>query len=153
MPGESGSATHSAKKLTENTTITEGDYKSSDADENAISASGNVKVSISNITVTKSGDSDGGDNTSFYGTNSAIIAKDGATLNIENATISTDANGANGVFSYGGSATTNNSESDGTSSITLTSDSYVTSLQDVDTSYSNINFNGYKLYVNGVALN
>ncbi|MBP5656479.1 hypothetical protein J6X15_02760, partial [Candidatus Saccharibacteria bacterium] len=69
---------------------------------------------LSNITVTKTGDSDGGDNTSFYGTNSAIIAKSGANLTIKNATITTDANGANGVFSYGGSATTNNSSSDGT---------------------------------------
>lgn len=32
-------------------------------------------------------------------------------------------------------------------------DSYVTSLEDTDTSYSNINFNGHKLYVNGVAIN
>ncbi len=39
------------------------------------------------------------------------------------------------------------------STITLTSDSYVTSLDDGDSRYSNINFNGYKLYVNGVAIN
>lgn len=42
---------------------------------------------------------------------------------------------------------------DTNSSITLTGDSYVTSLDDSDSSYSNINFNGYKLYVNGVAIN
>lgn len=42
---------------------------------------------------------------------------------------------------------------DTTSKITLTGDSYVTSLEDTDTSYSNINFNGYKLYVNGNAIN
>ena len=42
---------------------------------------------------------------------------------------------------------------DSTSKITLTGDSYVTSLEDADTSYSNINFNGYKLYVNGTAIN
>lgn len=35
------------------------------------------------------------------------------------------------------------------SKIKLTGDSYVTSLDDEDTSYKNINFNGYKLYVNG----
>ena len=39
------------------------------------------------------------------------------------------------------------------STITLTGDSYVTSLDDGDSRYSNINFNGYKLYVNGVAIN
>lgn len=32
-------------------------------------------------------------------------------------------------------------------------DSYVTSFTDADSSYSNINFNGYKLYVNGTAIN
>lgn len=42
---------------------------------------------------------------------------------------------------------------DETSKITLTSDSYVTSLNDTNSSYSNINFNGYKLYVNGTAIN
>jgi len=42
---------------------------------------------------------------------------------------------------------------DKTSSISLTSDTYVTKLNDKDTTYSNINFNGYKLYVNGVAIN
>ena len=42
---------------------------------------------------------------------------------------------------------------DSSSKITLTGDSYVTSLEDADSSYSNINFNGYKLYVNGTAIN
>lgn len=42
---------------------------------------------------------------------------------------------------------------DKNSKITLTGDSYITSLEDADGSYSNINFNGYKLYVNGSAIN
>ena len=42
---------------------------------------------------------------------------------------------------------------DSSSEITLTGDSYITELETSDTSYSNINFNGYKLYVNGVAIN
>ena len=32
-------------------------------------------------------------------------------------------------------------------------DSYITELEDKDTTYSNINFNGYKLYVNGKSIN
>lgn len=35
----------------------------------------------------------------------------------------------------------------------LTGDSYITSLINEDSSNSNIDFNGYKLYVNGVAIN
>ena len=42
---------------------------------------------------------------------------------------------------------------DATSKIKLTGNSYITSLEDDDTTYSNIDFNGYKLYVNGVAIN
>ena len=42
---------------------------------------------------------------------------------------------------------------DSTSKIKLTGNSYVTSLEDEDSTYSNIDFNGYKLYVNGVAIN
>ena len=42
---------------------------------------------------------------------------------------------------------------DSSSSIKLTGDSYITSLETDDTTYSNIDFNGYKLYVNGVAIN
>lgn len=123
------SATYSAvKEITKDEDITSGEYKSTNADENAISVSGDVKSTLSGITVSKAGDSDGGDNTSFYGTNSAIIAKGGANVTIKNANITTDATGANGVFSYGGSATTNNSSSDNTT-INI-SDSTITTNKD-----------------------
>lgn len=42
---------------------------------------------------------------------------------------------------------------DKNSKIKLTSNTYVTSLEDADTTYSNIDLNGYKLYVNGVEIN
>lgn len=127
--GNSSSASYSAaKEITSDEDITSGNFLSSNSDENAISVSGNIKSTLSNISVSKTGDSDGGDNTSFYGTNSAIIAKGGANLTIKNANITTDATGANGVFSYGGSATTNNSSSDGTT-ITI-SDSTITTSKD-----------------------
>ena len=41
---------------------------------------------------------------------------------------------------------------DKTSKIKLTGDSYVSSLEDADETYSNIDFNGYKLYVDGKAI-
>lgn len=41
---------------------------------------------------------------------------------------------------------------DSKSTLTLTGDTYVTELNDEDTTYSNINLNGYKLYVNGTAI-
>lgn len=127
--GGSSSASYSAvKEITSDEDITSGEFSSSNADENAISVSGDITTTLSGITVTKTGDSDGGDNTSFYGTNSAIIAKGGANLTIKNTNITTDATGANGVFSYGGSATTNNSSSDGTT--VNISDSTITTSKD-----------------------
>lgn len=42
---------------------------------------------------------------------------------------------------------------DKTSKIKLTGDTYLTSLDDEDSSYSNIDFNGYKLYVNSKQIN
>ena len=42
---------------------------------------------------------------------------------------------------------------DENSKIKLTGDSYVTSLDDSDSTYSNIDFNGYKLYINGKGIN
>ena len=121
-------ATYSAKtEIKEDTEIDSGEYKSSSSDENALLVS-NGTSTLSNITVNKTGDSDGGDNTSFYGTNSAILAKDSSTLNLKNITVKTDATGANGVFSYGGSATTSNTNSDGTT-INI-SDSKITTTKD-----------------------
>lgn len=127
--GGSSSASYSAvKEITSDEDITSGEFSSSDADENVISVSGDITATLSGITITKTGDSDGGDNTSFYGTNSATIAKGGANLTIKNANITTDATGANGVFSYGGLATTNNSSSDGTT--VNISDSTITTSKD-----------------------
>lgn len=103
-------------------------YESNTKDENTILVNGDVDVNMNNITVNKSGDSDGGDNTSFYGINSAILAKSGAIVIIKNSTINTNATGANGVFSYGGSSTINNSSNDGTT-VTI-SDSTITTTKD-----------------------
>ena len=129
MGGNSGSAEYSGvTEIVEDTTIESGEYSSEKADENAILVSGDIEATLSNITVNKTGDSDGGDNTSFYGINSGIIAKSGANLILKNITVTTDATGANGVFSYGGSATTNNTSSDGTT-VTI-SDSTITTTKD-----------------------
>lgn len=42
---------------------------------------------------------------------------------------------------------------DASSKIKLTGDTYLTELNDDDTTYSNIDFNGYTLYVNSKAIN
>ena len=61
---------------------------------------------LANCTVTKAGDyssSYSGDDTSFYGTNSAIYASGtGAEINMEGGSVSTNAKGANAVFATNG---------------------------------------------------
>lgn len=123
-----GNVSYSAvKEITKDEDITNEEFNSKNADENAIMIS-KSESKLDKVIVSKTGDSDGGDNTSFYGNNSAILAKDGASVIITNSEINTSATGANGVFSYGGSAQTNNSSSDGTS-VTI-SDSKITTTSD-----------------------
>lgn len=125
----SGTASYSAvKEITSDETIKDETYSSENSDENAVLATGSITAQLSDTTITKTGDSDGGDTSNFYGNNSGITAKDGATLTLKNMKITTDASGANGVFSYGGSATTDNSSGDGTS-VTI-SDSEITTTGD-----------------------
>lgn len=55
-----------------------------------------------------------------------------------------------GSINAGNTASASNLTLDATSKWTLTANSYLSSLSDVATTYSNITTNGYKLYVNGV---
>ena len=64
-----------------------------------------------------------------------------------------DGSSYSGIINGDNTAKTIKITLDSNSSITLTGDSYITSLEDADSSYSNINFNGYKLYVNGTPIN
>ena len=130
-PGQSSAQTASytaVKGLTEDTTLKSGTYSSKSADENVVLATGDIKAALSGLTITKTGDSDGSNNSNFYGTNSGIIAKDGASLTLKNLKVTTKVSGANGVFSYGGSATTDNEGGDGTT-VTI-SDSKITTTGD-----------------------
>ena len=92
-------------------------YASTSADESALLISTDADVTISDPNITKTGDSDGGDNCSFYGLNAAVLVKDGATASITGGTISSDAMGANGVFCYGGNGGQNGASGDGTTLI------------------------------------
>ncbi len=71
-------------------------------------------VSVTDPIVTKSGDSDGGDSCNFYGLNAAVLVKDGTTTTITGGTVTSDADGANGVFCYGGNGGQNGASGDGT---------------------------------------
>ncbi len=108
----SGAVEISSKKSEKDAT-----YSTSTVDQSALLISTNDKVEIVNPTVSKSGDSNGGDNCNFYGLNAAVLVKDGSTSTITGGTISSSANGANGVFSYGGNGGKNGATGDGTTVI------------------------------------
>ena len=101
-PGGSSSSTTSytgASTITSDTTETGSTYSSSNGSENALLVSGGTST-IKNINVTKTGDSDD-ENSDFYGTNAGVLVYNGATLNIQGGTITTEGAHANGVFAYG----------------------------------------------------
>ena len=92
-------------------------YTSTNADENALLIDTAEAVSITEPTVTKTGGTSASDTYSFYGINSGIMVKGGADVTIMGGTITTDAAGANGVFSYGANSGSTNAEGDGTTVI------------------------------------
>ena len=87
---------------------------STTADENTILVNTTDDVTITNSTVTKTGDSDGGDTCNFYGQNAAVLVEGGSTTTLTNLTVTSDAKGANGIFSYGGNGGQNGGDGDGT---------------------------------------
>jgi hypothetical protein len=106
-----------ATELKAAVTETSKTYQSSKTDENALLISTKEAVNISQPTISKTGNSDGGDNCSFYGVNAALLVKGGSTTTIKGGTINTNATGANGVFSYGGNGGHNGGQGDGTTVI------------------------------------
>ena len=98
--GSNGSSNIShtgATEISSDTTNNGQTYSSEAGSQNALLVTGGTST-ISNPMVTKSGDSDG-DNSDFYGTNAAILAKEGI-LNINGGTVETNGSHANGVFAY-----------------------------------------------------
>ena len=89
-------------------------YTSESADESALMIRTADTVTIDNPTVTKTGDSSGGDSCNFYGLNAVLLVMGGADAAITGGTITSDASGANGVFCYGGNGASNGAGGDGT---------------------------------------
>ena len=94
-------------------------YESTGDDENALRVD-NATVSLDSITVNKSvGSSSNTENGDFYGVNAALLATNGATVNITSSEINSSVRNGNGVFSYGSGTTVNISDC----TITTTGDS------------------------------
>ena len=104
-------------EITSAATETNKTYSTSTVDQSSLLISTSDNVTITNPTVSKTGDSNGGDSCNFYGLNAAVLVKDGSTTTITGGTVNTNASGANGVFSYGGNGGKNGATGDGTTVI------------------------------------
>ena len=116
-PPGGGTSSFEYAAATEITEATETDgqaYSSDTTDESALMINTADTVSLTDITVTKTGDSNGGDNCNFYGLNAAVLVMGGSTTAITGGTIESSASGANGVFCYGGNGGRNGADGDGT---------------------------------------
>jgi hypothetical protein len=104
--GSSGVDSYDAvTEFTEDDASTDETYASTGIDENAIHVYNGASVTLDNATVTRtSDDSTGGDNSSFYGVGAALLTSDGTTR-VNGGTITTDAAGGAGVFSYSNGVT------------------------------------------------
>ena len=101
----------SAATISEDTTVAGETYSSSGDDENALRIDG-ATVSLSDITINKTGGSSSNtENGDFYGMNAGLLALNGARVTISGATVTTNAANGNGVFSYGSGTTVNISDS------------------------------------------
>lgn len=103
-----------ATEITGAAELTDQSFASDTVDESALIIHTSEAVTIMNPTVTKTGDSNGGDSCNFYGLNAALLVMGGSTATISGGTIESSASGANGVFSYGGNGGRNGSKGDGT---------------------------------------
>ena len=111
--GGSGEVTQgtSANTIDTDSTVYSTTYTSTGDDENALRVDG-VAVTLNGVTVNKSsGKSSNTEDGDFYGMNAALLATNGATVDIENATVTSSAQNGNGVFSYGSGTTVNISNS------------------------------------------
>ena len=113
-----------ATEITEAAELSGETCSSDTADESALIVNTDEDVTLTDITVSKTGSSNGGDNCNFYGLNAALLVMGGSTATITGATVTSDAGGANGVFSYGGNGGQNGASGDGTT--VVISDSTIT---------------------------
>ncbi len=112
-PGESGETSNGTAATTiDSDSSADGEtYSSTGDDENALRVDG-ATAELTNITVNKTeGSSSNTDNGDFYGMNAGLLAQNGATVTIKNATVNTSVKNGNGVFSYGTGTTVNISDS------------------------------------------
>ena len=118
-PGQGGSGGQSqgvdsytaANEYTEDTTVSNETIESTGTDENAALISSGANVTLDNDTIARtSADSQGGDNSSFYGVGAAVLATDG-TAYVKEGSVTTDAAGGGTLYGWDLNVETNDESS------------------------------------------
>ena len=90
-----------ANEYSSDETVSDTSLESTGTDENAALVSNGSEVTFSNDAISRtSSDSQGGDNSSFYGVGAAVLATDG-TAYVKDSSDLTDSKGGAGLFAYG----------------------------------------------------
>ena len=90
-----------ANEYSADETVSDTSLESTGTDENAALVSNGAEVTFNNDAISRtSSDSQGGDNSSFYGVGAAVLATDG-TAYVKDSTVTTDSKGGAGLFAYG----------------------------------------------------
>ena len=101
--------TGTATYLQSGNTVTQSNQNitASNSDESAVKVTDSGTYSLSDSTITATGDTSSMDNSSFYGLNAAVLAESGSNITLSNTTVNTSGSGANGVFACGEGSTVN----------------------------------------------
>jgi hypothetical protein len=106
--------------------LTNQTYTASNADESAILVTVGGTFTLTDSTITISGNTSSQDNSSFYGLNASVLATSGSSINLSDSTITTTGTGANGAFTTGSGSSVNltnvtiNANSDGAHAVMAT---------------------------------
>ena len=84
-----------------NVTLTNQTFGSSTNDESGVKVVSSGVLSLSDSTVTTSGNTSSADNSSFYGLDAGVLATSASAIHLANVTVKTTGTGANGVFATG----------------------------------------------------
>lgn len=144
-PGSSDSADTGtgATTITEDKQESDVSYISENADENALRVEGSVTYSGTALSIQKtSGDTSNTESSDFYGLNAGFLSLDGASTTLTDSVITTNAQGANGIFAYGSNTNVTVSNTSITTSADNSGGIDVTGGASIQASNLNIETNG-----------
>lgn len=101
--GSSSSVTYgAANEFSSDATESNGTYSSTNDDESAVLVNNGASVTLTNPTITKTGNTSSADNSNFYGQNASLLAMDSATCYVKGGTVTSDssAEGGAGLYAY-----------------------------------------------------